>query len=180
MLTLPDWCGRRIGIVCLALVLVVGVFLRHRHRFFSGANNPAHSVEFPYIQSRKLRLLDSMKEMYRGYLITLSSMEALRYPTIVGHYIELQLGCRGRFCHQSAFFTFLSPMLGIPDFRNKKAFARFSESWELPVLVILTLCLAGLVFAWRLEKQGGIGHRRLLALMSVRPHSGPHVATRSG
>jgi 4-amino-4-deoxy-L-arabinose transferase-like glycosyltransferase len=161
MLT-PDWCGRRIEIVCLALVLVVGVFLRLPPSVFSGANNPAHSIEFLHPKS-KIETLGFDEGMYRGYLITLIDGGITSYPTIVEHYIELQARLPRSILPPVRFLYIFVAYVWHLIFGTE---ALDSLNHVASCFSILTLCLAGL-FAWRLKnKESALA---VLALMSVAP-----------
>jgi 4-amino-4-deoxy-L-arabinose transferase-like glycosyltransferase len=158
----PDWCGRRIKIVCLVLVLVVGIFLRLPPSGFSGANNPAHSIEFLHPKP-KFETLGFDEGMYRGYLITLIDGGITSYPTIVEHYIDLQARLPRSILPPVRFLYIFAAYVWHLIFGTE---ALDSLNQVASCFSVLTLGLAGL-FAWRLKnKEWALA---VLALMSVAP-----------
>lgn len=153
---------RKIDIVCLAVVLLIGIFFRLPHDAFSGDTNPLHALEFLHPKP-KMEGLGVDEGLYRGYVTDLSRVGITSYPLIVEHYISLQERLSGSILPPVRFLYIFAAYLWHLTFGAEPLAAlRHVASF----FSILTLIISG-VFAWRLKgRPAGLG---VMALMSCAP-----------
>jgi 4-amino-4-deoxy-L-arabinose transferase-like glycosyltransferase len=162
---------RKIDIVCLALVLVVGIFLRLPHSTFSGGSNPLHLLESAHLHS-KVDALGFDEGLYRGYLITLIDGGLPSYPQIVEHYIELQGRLPKPILPPVRFLYIFSGYIWHSCF-GTEALASLNAVSSL--FTILTLVLSG-IFAYRLAgRAAAIAVTALMAFAPTQIHMSQHA-----
>ena len=87
---------RTLVFVSLALVLLIGVFLRLPPALFIG-NGALHSISelHPNPKWRNMDLIGVDENLYRGYVEELSHKGLAHYPDVVLGYIEKQVKLQG-------------------------------------------------------------------------------------
>jgi 4-amino-4-deoxy-L-arabinose transferase-like glycosyltransferase len=153
---------RKIEILCVAVVLAVGIFVRLPHSAFSSNRNPLHALEFLHPQP-KLEELGFDEGMYRGYLIPLIHGGLGAYPEIVEHYIQLQARLPNSILPPVRFLYIFASYLWHLIFGTEPLSALKDIA---SCFSILTLCLAG-VMALRLQNRATA--LAVFTLMSVAP-----------
>jgi 4-amino-4-deoxy-L-arabinose transferase-like glycosyltransferase len=153
---------RKIDIVCLTAVLLIGIFFRLPHEVFAGNANPLHAVEF-FHPKPKMEGLGVDEGLYRGYVIDLSRVGITSYPEIVDHYISIQERLSGSILPPVRFLYIFAAYLWHLAFGTEALSALRSVA---SLFSVLTLILSG-VFAWRLKGRAcALG---VMALMSCAP-----------
>jgi hypothetical protein len=151
---------RKIGFVCLFVILAIGIFLRLPHGAFSAG--PLHILE-PLHPKPKMEGLGVDEGLYRGYVIDLSRIGVFSYSAIVDHYIAIQEKLSGSILPPVRFLYIFTAYLWHLIFGSEALIALQGVASFFSILVLL---LSGF-FAWRLKGPGcGLG---VLALMSCAP-----------
>lgn len=157
-----EWSPRKLEIVCLTLVLLIGIFLRLPHDAFSGTGSPLRFLEFLH-PKQKMDVLGVDEGLYRGYVTDLSRVGVTSYPAIVEHYISLQERLSGSILPPVRFlFIFAAYLWHLAFGAEPLSALRHVASF----FSILTLILSG-IFAWRLK--GPACALAVMALMSCAP-----------
>ena len=141
--------NRRLVLVSLALVLLIGTFLRLPPALFYDPPAPLRSLSalHPNPRWHHFQLIGVDEELYRNYVDELSSKGLSHYPDIVLGYIEKQVKLPGsilppvRFLYIFAAYVWHS-LFGTEALQALRNVAAFFS--------ILTLCLTA-VFAWRVR-----------------------------
>src|SRR5438094_5248150 len=153
---------RKIVIVCLAVVLLIGIFLRLPHEAFSDNASPLHALEFLHPKP-KVEAVGFDEGLYRLYVNDLSRIGVISYRKIVDHYIVTQKGLSYSILPPVRFLYIFAAYLWHLAFGAEGLSAlRHVAS----LFSILTLILSG-VFAWRLK--GCACALSVMALMSCAP-----------
>ena len=152
----------KIVIVCLAVVLLIGIFLRLPHEAFSDNASPLHALEFLHPKP-KVEAVGFDEGLYRLYVNDLSRIGVISYRKIVDHYIVTQKGLSYSILPPVRFLYIFAAYLWHLAFGAEGLSAlRHVAS----LFSILTLILSG-VFAWRLKGRAcALG---VMALMSCAP-----------
>src|SRR5438128_1180243 len=153
---------RKIVIVCLAVVLLIGIFLRLPHEAFSDDASPLHALEFLHPKP-KVEAVGFDEGLYRLYVNDLSRIGVISYRKIVDHYIVTQKGLSYSILPPVRFFYIFAAYLWHLAF-GTEALSALRDVASL--FSILTLILSG-IFAWRLK--GPAYALGVLALMSCAP-----------
>lgn len=153
---------RKIGIVTLAIVLLIGIFLRLPHEVFTGNASPLHALEFLHPKP-KAEAVGFDEGLYRLYVNDLSRIGVISYRKIVDHYIETQKGLSYSILPPVRFLFIFAGYLWQLVFGEEALSAlRHVASF----FNALTLILSG-IFAWRLK--GPACALGVMALMSCAP-----------
>src|SRR4029078_7701468 len=91
MPTIPS-ISRRLILVSLSAVLLVGIFLRLPPSLFTDGSAPLHWLNslHPTPKWHHYRLIGVDEDLYRGYVEEVSAKGLTHYPDIVLGYIEKQ------------------------------------------------------------------------------------------
>ena len=165
--------NRRLILVSLAAVLLVGIFLRLPPSLFSG-DGPLHSlaVLHPNPKWHTMGMMGFDEELYREYVEELSSKGLLHYPDIVIGYIEKQLKLPGSILPPVRFLYIFTAYLWHSLFKTD-ALASLRDVASF--FNILTLALAAL-FAWRVHRSGEcVGVAALVAFAPTQIHMSQHA-----
>jgi 4-amino-4-deoxy-L-arabinose transferase-like glycosyltransferase len=162
---------RKIEILCVAVVLAVGIFVRLPHSAFSSNRNPLHALEFLHPQP-KMEGLGFDEGMYRSYLTAVIDQGLGSYPEIVEDYIAAQAKLTGSVLPPVRFLFIFTAYVWHVIFRTE---ALASLHQVASFVSVLTLCLAGVV-GWRVGNRAtAVGVLALMAFAPTQIHMSQHA-----
>jgi len=173
MPTIPS-ISRRLILVSLSAVLLIGIFLRLPPSLFTDGSAPLHWLNalHPTPKWHHYRLIGVDEDLYRGYVEEVSAKGLTHYPDIVLGYIEKQVKLPGsilppvRFLYIFAAYVWHS-MFGTEALEALRNVASFFN--------ILMLGLAAL-FAWRVRRSGeSVALTALVAFAPTQIHMSQHA-----
>lgn len=151
-------------LIALALIFAVGAFLRLPPAMFDEAGT-LHSLALLHPTSKwhAMRLVGVDEELYRGYVVQVSTKGLTHYPDIVLGYIEKQVHLPGSILPPVRFLYILAGYLWHSVFRTE---ALTSLKNVASLCSILTLAVAA-ALAWRMR--GPVWSVALTALVALAP-----------
>jgi 4-amino-4-deoxy-L-arabinose transferase and related glycosyltransferases of PMT family len=153
---------RKVEIICLVIVLVVGIFFRLPQSAFSGDGNPFHALE-SFHPEPKMNGIGFDEGLYRGYLNVIIDKGLGVYPEMVQEYVEVQGKMDQAILPPVRFLYIFAGYVWHSCFGSD---ALASLRWVASFFSILTLILSG-IFAWRLRDRATA--LAVTALMSCAP-----------
>jgi Dolichyl-phosphate-mannose-protein mannosyltransferase len=169
---MPDrdstWC--KVSIICLAIVLTLGIFLRLPPHLF-GLKGPLHAIGFLHPKPG-YTTLGFDEGMYAEYVSGLATGGLTSYPDIVGRYIEVQERLTGSILPPVRFLYICAAYVWHLVFREDVLWALRDVA---ALFSALTLGLSALV-AWRLRGPAwAIGVAALMAFAPTQIHMSQHA-----
>ncbi len=149
-------------LVALAVVLVIGIFLRLPVTLFSGPNAPLASLQALH-PNPAFNGTGFDENLYRGYVNGVIREGLTEYPAIVDHYIEVQKTLTGSILPPMRFLYIFSAYAWHQLF-GTEALAALHYVASLFSMLVLLLATT---FAWRLK--GPAAGLAVAALMSFAP-----------
>ena len=173
--TLPgiNSTDRRLILVSLAVILLIGCFLRLPPALFSD-HGPLRSlaVLHPNPKWHTLQMMGFDEELYREYVDELATKGLQQYPDIVIGYIEKQLKLPGSILPPVRFLYIFTAYVWHSVFRTDALSSLRDVS---SFFSILTLGLAAL-FAWRVRSPGEcVALTALVAFAPTQLHMSQHA-----
>lgn len=161
----------RIGILALAIVLALGVFLRLPDHQFAQPNGPWPALA-PLHPQVAFTGVGFDEGLYRKYVNSLVRTGLGDYPVIVDHYIEVQKTLPGSILPPVRFLYIFSGYLWHSIFGTEALTALHDVA---SFFSILTLGLST-VIAWRLKGRGfALGVAALMAAAPMQLHMSRHA-----
>ena len=160
----------RIEIVLLAIILVVGIFLRITPQAFD-PGGPLHLLA-PLHPNPAYRSIGFDEDLYRTYVDGLTRGSLADYPQIVDEYIQHQKTLTGSILPPVRFLYILTAYLwrGVFGCDSLTALYQVASCFS-----IFSLCLAG-IFAWRLHgSTWSLGVVALYAFAPTQIHMSQHA-----
>jgi 4-amino-4-deoxy-L-arabinose transferase-like glycosyltransferase len=172
-MSIAESTNRNIILVSLALVLVVGVFLRLPPSLFSSKGTlSALSVFHPNPKWHNMQLVGVDEDLYRGYVEELSAKGLTHYPDIILGYIEKQVKLPGSILPPVRFLYIFAAYLW-HSLVGTEALASLRDVASL--FGILTLGIAA-IFAWRVRPGAeSVAVTALVAFAPTQIHMSQHA-----
>jgi Dolichyl-phosphate-mannose-protein mannosyltransferase len=160
-----DSINRKTALICLAVVLLAGTFLRLPPALFSPKSALLYSLAafHPNPKWHELGFVGPDEELYRDYVNQLSAIQLGHYPDIVLGYIEKQAAISGAILPPLRFLFIFAGFAWQSIFHSE---ALVSLRSVASLFSILTLGLTS-VLAWRIR--GPIWSVALTALVAFAP-----------
>lgn len=157
--------------VAMALMLVVGIFLRLPVSLFTGTDAPLHSLSILH-PNPAFTQIGFDESLYRGYVNSVIRGGLSSYPDIVEHYIEVQKTLTGSILPPMRFLYIFAAYLWHQLFGTEALLALHDVASLFGILGFL-LCVT---FAWRLKGAvGALGIGALLAVAPTQIHMSQHA-----
>jgi 4-amino-4-deoxy-L-arabinose transferase-like glycosyltransferase len=140
---------RKIGIVCLTAMLLIGIFLRLPPSLFCGDSAPLRSIGFlhPNPKWHEMHFVGFDEDLYREYVNEVTEKGIVHYPDIVLHYIEKQLELPGSVLPPVRFLYIFAGYLWHCLFHSEALEALKNVA---SLFSILTLAISS-ALAWRMR-----------------------------
>ena len=158
----PDSRSRNIDLILLALIFVVGIFLRLPPTVFAGSANPLHAAEFLHPKP-KMESVGFDERLYTEYVHKLATLGLSAYPLIVQDYVDRQERLQRSILSPLRFLYIYSGYLWHLSLGTDPLLALKSVASLFSVLTLFV----SIAFVWRLK--GKAWALAIGALMCVAP-----------
>src|SRR5436309_2676589 len=182
---IPEMTGRKIELLCLALVLLAGIFLRLPPSLFSSNTAPLRSIAFlhPISKWHQLTLVGVDEALYRDYIDEVRNEGGLtHYPDVLLHYIEEQVKLPGSILPPVRFLYIFNRWLRIGTVTREMAIATavgplfgivvlifLAGGWDVLYGTYRLLIVKNIQLPYAIKTGDGPWYRYLLDLLLVSP-----------